>query len=100
MTELAAILDQIDSGSILLRVPAWLTLWNLTRSRGLMRSLYKGYPVGGLLTWKTQADGSAVRARPQPTPQVRVPDSRRGSSGSRLVRDLPGTPADVLPGRR
>lgn len=26
-----------------------------------MRSLYLGYPVGGLLTWETQADSAAVR---------------------------------------
>jgi Protein of unknown function DUF262 len=72
MTKLAAILDQIDSGSILLPEFQRGYVWNRDQVRGLMRSLYKGYPVGGLLTWETQADGSAVRGAAAATPQVRV----------------------------
>ena len=72
MTKLAAILDQIDSGSILLPEFQRGYVWNRDQVRGLMRSLYMGYPVGGLLTWETQADGSAVRGEAAATPQVRV----------------------------
>jgi len=36
-------------------------VWNRDQVRGLMRSLYRGYPVGGLLTWDTETDGASVR---------------------------------------
>jgi hypothetical protein len=61
VTKLAAILDQIDSGSVLLPEFQRGYVWNRDQVRGLMRSLYLGYPVGGLLTWETQADSAAVR---------------------------------------
>jgi hypothetical protein len=37
-----------------------------------MRSLFRGYPVGGLLTWETLADGSAVRGGTAIAQGVRV----------------------------
>ena len=72
MTKLAAILDQIDSGSVLLPEFQRGYVWNRDQVRGLMRSLYRGYPVGGLLTWETQADGSLVRGAATATPTLRV----------------------------
>lgn len=72
MTKLAAILDQIDSGSVLLPEFQRGYVWNRDQVRGLMRSLYRGYPVGGLLTWETQADGSVVRGAEATTPTLRV----------------------------
>src|ERR1700759_1235630 len=63
VTKLAAILDQIDSGSVLLPEFQRGYVWNRDQGRGLMRSLSLGYPVGGLLTWETQADGSLVRGQ-------------------------------------
>ena len=72
MTKLAAILDQIDSGSVLLPEFQRGYVWNRDQVRGLMRSLYRGYPVGGLLTWETQADGSVVRGAEGTTPTLRV----------------------------
>ena len=72
MTKLAAILDQIDSGSVLLPEFQRGYVWNRDQVRGLMRSLYRGYPVGGLLTWETQADGSIVRGEAATTPALRV----------------------------
>src|SRR5690242_19210641 len=36
-------------------------VWNRDQVRGLMRSLYKGYPVGALLVWETDTAGQAVR---------------------------------------
>jgi uncharacterized protein with ParB-like and HNH nuclease domain len=61
MTKLAAIPDQIGSGSVLLPEFQRGYVWNRNQVRGLMRSLYRGYPVGlyrgypvgGLLTWET-----------------------------------------------
>src|ERR1700733_14930172 len=72
VTKLAAILDQIDSGSVLLPEFQRGYVWNRDQVRGLMRSLYRGYPVGGLLTWETQADGSVVRGAAATTPTLRV----------------------------
>jgi hypothetical protein len=72
MTKLAAILFQIDSGSILLPEFQRGYVWNRDQVRGLMRSLYRAYPVGSLLTWETQADGSAVRGEGAGSPAVRV----------------------------
>ena len=72
MTKLAAILDQIDSGSVLLPEFQRGYVWNRDQVRGLMRSLYLGYPVGGLLTWETLADGSLVRGQATATPALRV----------------------------
>lgn len=72
MTKLAALLDQIDSGSVLLPEFQRGYVWNRDQVRGLMRSLYLGYPVGGLLTWETQADGSLVRGESLPVPALRV----------------------------
>jgi hypothetical protein len=72
VTKLAAILDQIDSGSVLLPEFQRGYVWNRDQVRGLMRSLYLGYPVGGLLTWETLADGSLVRGEASVTPALRV----------------------------
>jgi hypothetical protein len=72
VTKLAAILDQIDSGSVLLPEFQRGYVWNRDQVRGLMRSLYLGYPVGGLLTWETHADGSLVRGEAAGAPALRV----------------------------
>jgi hypothetical protein len=72
VTKLAAILDQIDSGSVLLPEFQRGYVWNRDQVRGLMRSLDRGYPVGGLLTWETQADGAAVRGGFAPAQGMRV----------------------------
>jgi hypothetical protein len=72
VTKLAAILDQIDSGSVLLPEFQRGYVWNRDQVRGLMRSLYLGYPVGGLLTWETQADGSLIRGEAAVSPALRV----------------------------
>lgn len=61
MTELSTILDQIDSGSILLPEFQRGYVWNRDQVRGLMRSLYRDYPVGGLLLWQTDSDSASVR---------------------------------------
>jgi len=72
VTKLAAILDQIDSGSVLMPEFQRGYVWNRDQVRGLMRSLYRGYPVGGLLTWETQADAAAVRGGPASAHGTRV----------------------------
>jgi Protein of unknown function DUF262 len=61
MAKLSTILDEIDSGSILLPEFQRGYVWNRDQVRGLMLSLYRGYPVGGLLFWETETDTGAVR---------------------------------------
>ena len=72
MTKLAAVLFQVDSGSILLPEFQRGYVWNRDQVRGLMRSLYRDYPIGSLLTWETQADGASVRGEAAGTPAIRV----------------------------
>ncbi|SHK25759.1 Protein of unknown function DUF262 [Pseudonocardia thermophila] len=64
MAKLGAILDQIDAGTMLLPEFQRGYVWNRDQVRGLMRSLYRGYPVGALLVWETDAAGQAVRGGP------------------------------------
>ncbi|QGN50490.1 GmrSD restriction endonuclease domain-containing protein [Micromonospora sp. WMMD558] len=61
MSKLGTILDQIDSGTVLLPEFQRGYVWNRDQVRGLMRSLYLGYPVGALLVWETEADHGSVR---------------------------------------
>ena len=61
MAKLSAILDQVDAGTVLLPEFQRGYVWNRDQVRGLMRSLYKGYPVGSLLVWETDAASQAVR---------------------------------------
>lgn len=61
MTKLSSILDQIDSGTMLLPEFQRGYVWNRDQVRGLMRSLYRGYPVGALLIWETEPTASDVR---------------------------------------
>ena len=62
MAKLSTILDQIDAGSMLLPEFQRGYVWNRDQVRGLMRSLYLGYPVGALLVWETEGATQAVRA--------------------------------------
>lgn len=61
MSTLSVLLDQIDSGTILLPEFQRGYVWNRDQVRGLMRSLYRGYPVGALLLWETMAGGTSLR---------------------------------------
>src|SRR4051812_37534882 len=61
MAKLTTILDQIDAGTMLLPEFQRGYVWNRDQVRGLMRSLYHGYPVGALLVWETETANQAVR---------------------------------------
>ncbi|MEY9213471.1 DUF262 domain-containing protein [Thermobifida halotolerans] len=61
MTKLSTILDHIDSGAMLLPEFQRGYVWNRDQVRGLMGSLYRGYPVGSLLVWETEVDPESVR---------------------------------------
>jgi len=61
MAQLESLLSQIDSGSMLLPEFQRGYVWNRDQVRGLLRSLYLGYPVGGLLVWETETTPDDVR---------------------------------------
>ena len=61
MAQLDSLLSQIDSGSMLLPEFQRGYVWNRDQVRGLLRSLYLGYPVGGLLVWETETAHDDVR---------------------------------------
>ena len=49
----STILDHIDSGHMALPKFQRGYVWNRDQVRGYPVGLYRGYPVGGLLTWET-----------------------------------------------
>lgn len=55
------ILNFIDSGDIALPEFQRGYVWNRDQVRGLFTSLYRGYPVGGFMTWNTPADTATAR---------------------------------------
>lgn len=59
--KLSTILDHIDSGHMALPEFQRGYVWNRDQVRGLMLSLYRGHPVGGLLVWATEAQGAPAR---------------------------------------
>ncbi|MEV0419111.1 GmrSD restriction endonuclease domain-containing protein [Streptosporangium canum] len=61
MAKLSVLLHQIDNGTVLLPEFQRGYVWTRDQVRGLMRSLYRGYPVGGLLLWETEPDQVSVR---------------------------------------
>ncbi|MFI7534915.1 DUF262 domain-containing protein [Streptosporangium sp. NPDC049376] len=61
MAKLSVLLHEIDNGTILLPEFQRGYVWNRDQVRGLMRSLYRGYPVGGLLLWETEPDQASIR---------------------------------------
>ncbi|MBB4931111.1 hypothetical protein F4561_001931 [Lipingzhangella halophila] len=60
MAKLSMLLDQIETGTVLLPEFQRGYVWNRDQVRGLMKSMYRGYPVGGLLMWETSAADIAV----------------------------------------
>ncbi len=59
--KVATILDQIDLGAMALPEFQRGYVWNRDQVRGLMLSLYRKHPVGGLLVWVTKTEGAQTR---------------------------------------
>lgn len=59
--KISTILDLIDGGTIALPEFQRGYVWNRDQVRGLMLSLYRRYPIGGLLVWSTQAGAAKAR---------------------------------------
>jgi hypothetical protein len=62
--KLQQVLDLVDSGDLALPEFQRGYVWNREQVRGLLGSLYKGYPIGGFMTWNTKAEGAAARGGP------------------------------------
>ena len=58
---IGVILDQIDLGSMALPEFQRGYVWNRDQVRGLMESLYRKHPVGGLLVWLTKTEDASAR---------------------------------------
>jgi hypothetical protein len=61
MVNLSTILLLFYCGVVLLPEFQRGYVWNRDQVRGLMFSLYRGYPIGGLLFWETEASSVSVR---------------------------------------
>lgn len=64
--KVGAILEQIDLGKMALPEFQRGYVWNREQVRGLMESLYRRYPVGGLLIWETNVDHAKTRGDASP----------------------------------
>lgn len=91
MTRLSTLLDEIDSGVVLLPEFQRGYVWNRDQVRGLMRSLYKGHPVGGLLMWETASEDISVRgvAAGSGTRQLLLDGQQRVTSMYGVIRGTP-----------
>lgn len=61
MTKLSTVLDQVDNGTMLLPEFQRGYVWNRDQVRGLMKSVYRDYPVGALLVWETEVAEDQTR---------------------------------------
>ena len=68
--KISAILDHIDNGHMALPEFQRGYVWNSDQVRGLMDSLYKGHPVGGLLVWATESHDADHRGKSNLAPGV------------------------------
>ncbi len=64
--KIGTILEQIDLGKMALPEFQRGYVWNRDQVRGLMDSLYRRHPVGGLLVWETNVDRAATRGNGTP----------------------------------
>ena len=68
--KISEILDQIDLGSYALPEFQRGYVWNRDQVKKLMMSLYRGYPIGGMLIWVTKTDPTITRGDGELTPGV------------------------------
>lgn len=68
--KLSTILDHVDTGHMALPEFQRGYVWTREQVRGLMDSLYRNHPVGGLLVWATAADAASTRGPDAPAPGV------------------------------
>ncbi|WP_405551766.1 DUF262 domain-containing protein [Streptomyces sp. NBC_01171] len=66
--QISQILHKIDSGDIALPEFQRGYVWTRDQVRAFVQSLYRGYPIGGFLTWSTKARPPCRRLVPQRGP--------------------------------
>lgn len=66
----STLLDHIDMGHVALPQFQRGYVWNRHQVRAFMQSLYREYPVGGLLVWATRSDHATHRGDGQLAPGV------------------------------
>ncbi len=59
--DVQTILSQVDLGSLALPEFQRGYVWKGNQVRSLMTSLYRRYPVGGLLVWRTKTENATTR---------------------------------------
>ncbi|MFP3987144.1 DUF262 domain-containing protein [Streptomyces sp. E11-3] len=59
--QISTVLDKVDSGELALPEFQRGYVWTRDQVRGFFQSLYRGYPIGGFLTWSTKAQTAATR---------------------------------------
>jgi len=59
--KISTVLDKIDDGAMALPEFQRGFVWTRAQVRGLMNSLYRRYPVGGLMTWLTRTEAADAR---------------------------------------
>ena len=62
MPSIKTLLDNIKIGSLALPAFQRGYVWKRPQVVDLMNSLYRGYPVGSLLTWQTRAENANIRS--------------------------------------
>lgn len=63
--KVSEILDNIDGGGLSLPMFQRGYVWTRPQVRNLMQSLYRDFPVGGLLLWETRAENVDIRSSGQ-----------------------------------
>ncbi|MDX3779742.1 GmrSD restriction endonuclease domain-containing protein [Streptomyces europaeiscabiei] len=58
---ISQVLDKVEAGDIALPEFQRGYVWTRDQVRGFFQSLYRGYPIGGFLTWSTKAEGVQTR---------------------------------------
>ncbi len=86
------ILDSIDHGTIQLPEFQRGYVWSRDQVRGLLQSMYRRFPVGGLLIWTTKADAAELRGAEAPMPdgiKILLDGQQRVTSLYGVVRGTP-----------
>lgn len=92
--KIGTILDQIDLGTMALPEFQRGYVWNRDQVRGLMDSLYRKHPVGGLLVWVTKTENATTRGDGTVSPGgVGRAPTRRPAAGHLPLRNHPRRPA-------
>ncbi len=89
---LSVIIANIDQGAIALPQFQRGYVWSTAQVRSFMDALYRGYPVGSLLTWQTSTEGIDFKGNTPPQPgsvQLLVDGQQRITTLYGLIKGVP-----------